>query len=196
MKITTEHCVEHIVTNVCPGTNKTDWKRRSKNKVGNYTFRTFENIKTGDKQIVYEKDNTIVDITNLPSTLAIKIKTNLITVDLSAVEFPNATEYPGYRKGESEWTGKFICFINDYDDDGIGFGLGPETKGGYCEDTLDGGCYAKLEVLFKDLNIEVGAAENEHIIPEHPDLSRKEIRNIIIQRLKRSGVTRFEIDEG
>ena len=59
-KITSEDCVNWIVSNVAPETLLGCWKRRSKRKVGASLVRAFENSNTGDMVEVVEQNGQIV----------------------------------------------------------------------------------------------------------------------------------------
>ena len=125
-----------------------------------------------------------------------KICANPVTVDLSKAIFPKKTdpEYNGkyachYQSRDGEWTGR-IAFYDDKEGsepDSIQFSCGPENKDETLDDCLDGGSGELLEKLFADMNPEIGAAENLHIIPIVKGVSRKQMWKVIRERLLRSG---------
>ena len=115
-------------------------------------------------------------------------------VDLSKAIFPKATdpEYQGkygsdFQSRDDEWTGKIIFGVNEIEDDEVSFYCGPEDKDGSLEDTLDGGTTEPLKILFADMNPDIGAAENLHIVPIIKGVTGKEIWKVVRERLLRSG---------
>jgi hypothetical protein len=110
------------------------------------------------------------------------IKNNQITVDLKPVEIPEDLK--------SKWTGLSTYGLNLIEDGNISFYCGPQMKEsagqGEMDSCEDGGLYPKLELLFPDMDIEVGAAENYHIVKAH-DMDAEDLWKVIEARLKRSG---------
>lgn len=122
------------------------------------------------------------------------IKANPVKVDLSKVHIPQPTdpEFDKYNEYDADrykgWSGRIIFDVNEIEDDydQISFYCGPEDDG-HLDDGEDGGTYEKLRVLFSDMNPDVGAAENFHIVPIIKGVTGKEIWKVVRERLLRSG---------
>jgi len=194
-KITSADCVKfieekhdqkEILANVF---TNWEWKRVSKHKEGDKIVRKFYNKKSKVYVTVHEHGEvlSIGEVVLIIPTLS-ELKENKIKVDLAVK--PNKSK---------ELTGGVVYALSEGGlggcDDEFGFDCGPETEGGYLDDSDDGKCYKKLEELFSDIpgnNIEIGAAENSHIVKLIPGISAKDLWDVIVDRLERSGARKME----
>lgn len=183
-------------------TNPKDWKRRSKHKddKGNWV-RTFENKSNGASVEVTEgSGGTIIGIRTIqgpagggsPGVIGAPGHWGPMAVnEIKLVPLSLPVDQVGHPI-EVKWSGRCVFAFEESDEGEVSFTCGPEETDGALDDTFDGGCYDKLGEMFQDLpDTDIGAAENYHMIPIPPGMSRGKLRQIIRDRLLAAGAVPY-----
>lgn len=175
----TEGCRKALAEYFGDNPNEADpkvWKRTGKFTQSDKIFRTFICKDTGNEATVcfdpaYDED---------PED-AISCFKGAIKPSGSLTTFPEV--YGKY------WSGKVHFSINAAEDSELSFYCGPESNEGGLDDMDDPGISKVLETIFKDQDIELGAAENYHIIKPKAGQTLEELEKLVIERVTTAGAT-------
>lgn len=191
-------CVQALLGQF-PGTVAKDWKRRSKKKdpQGRWV-RRFENSSNGASADITEDPSGgfMLQVIQGPAgghgpTGHATNQTHQGGLSFLPLVPPMPDELGGNTLEEvlEDWTGRMVYDREEDDDDEIAFGLGPETKDGYMDDTWDGGACAKLGQMFADFECNIMAAENYHMIkvPAFYNGDNDAFWQVVEQRLVQAG---------
>ena len=195
-------CVQAILSHPqFSNTKPKDWKRKSKRKdpQGNWV-RLFENKATGASVEVTEtKGGVTIYVIHGAAGGA---NPGIINPPMG---YNGTTLVPLENNGEvdaDEWSGRCVFAIDeggDAEEDGqVSFSCGPEISDEgdtYLSDQEHGGTYNALAEIFSDYEIDIGAAENMHLVTIPQGQTSAHVKAVIIQRLQAAGAVQQNLDD-